>query len=281
MIETLDRRAMLAHLGISAWSARKYDRKVSDEVTTAKQANAQAARVNKHLFGGPAKAHQDVMSLAGKARETHYRLTLPWGDSGWRLLPVRTYLEYRAEMEKLKNEFEEAVGRFAVAYPDLRKEAQYKMGDLFKETDYPVTVDGKFAMSSSFMPVPVAGDFRVDLAADVVHQVQEETREGMKDLYKAAMEDVWSRLRDVVEKATAKLAEPDAIFRDSLIENIKATAELAHKLNLDDDPNLKWAADRAKYLADTNPDILRAHKGFRKDTVQQMEELVSRMKGVW
>ena len=27
MIETLDRRAMLAHLGISAWSARKYDRK--------------------------------------------------------------------------------------------------------------------------------------------------------------------------------------------------------------------------------------------------------------
>lgn len=281
MIETLDRKAMLAHLGISLWSARKYDRKVSDEVTSARQAHQQAARVNKHLFGGPAKAHQDVVAIAGKAREAHYRLTLPWGDTGWRLLPVRTYLEYRAEMEKLKAEFEVAVGVFTVAYPDLREQAKDKMGDLFDETDYPASVDAKFAISSSFMPVPVAGDFRVDLGQSVVEQVQEETRNSVEKLCKEAMQDVWSRLRDVVEKAAAKLAEPDAIFRNSLIENIKATAELAHKLNLDDDPNLKWAADRAKELADMDPEIFRVHKGFREETRQQMDKLVDKMKGTW
>lgn len=281
MIQTLDRKAMLAHLGISLWSARKYDRKASDEVTTAKQADSRAARVNKHLLGGPVKAHQAVISAAGKAREIHYRLTLPWGDTGWRLLPVTTYMQYESEMLRAMAEFDASVTEFVAEYPVLREQAKARMGDLFNETDYPATVADKFSIHSSFMPVPVSGDFRVELGETVVQQVQEQTRKDVERMCKGAMDDVWSRLREVVEKAADKLATPDAIFRDSLIGNIKATADLARKLNLDNDANLDWAAQQAEELTNLDPQILRDHQGIRNDVHQKLTALVEKMKGTW
>ena len=54
----IDTCAMLVEFNTSVWTARKLDRKVSDEVISTKNAASKnAARVNKHLLAEIGRAH--------------------------------------------------------------------------------------------------------------------------------------------------------------------------------------------------------------------------------
>src|SRR6185369_3013865 len=88
----LAEKAVLASLNISQWSGRKLDRKITDEVNESHGAVADAGRYNKLLV---AKVTLDpIQQIVGEARSYHIRMTLPWSDSGTRILPSALYLEY-------------------------------------------------------------------------------------------------------------------------------------------------------------------------------------------
>ena len=53
-----------------------------------------------------------------------------------------------------------------------------------------------------------------------------------------AMESCYARLRDVVSKFEERMVRPDAIFKDSLITNIKDECTIMDGLNISNDPEL-------------------------------------------
>ena len=98
----IQERSMLVDLTIKCWDATKHDKKVSAEVEQAHAAH-DAGRYSKRLID---KAHlADLSNLAGKARQFHYRLTLPWSDKGQRILPSDLFLDYRHGLAGIKAEF--------------------------------------------------------------------------------------------------------------------------------------------------------------------------------
>lgn len=276
---SLDRKALLVHVHVKTWSARKFDRKASDEVTRAKHADPQAARVNKHLLGGKQSDHAAVIAAAGKIREVHYRLTLPWRDTGWRLLPTKLWQEYTTDLQKAVAGFDTAVQSFSSNYHSLRGMAALKMGDLFNEADYPSEVRSRFGVQLSHMPVPTDGDFRLDLTEARMSQIRAETRQQVEEGVLAATRDLWGRLHEVVERMAGKLADPTGIFRDSLIDNVKAMVELTSQLNLTDNPAIEEARKEAEALL-APPDVLRKSPVVRADAAARARALADRMKGV-
>ena len=87
----LSNQAILVELNIRVPSFRKLDKKVSKEVTDRKGADEDAGRFNKHLFAGVEQLEK-VQKWVASARVEFYNKTLPWSDSGQRLVDIRNFI---------------------------------------------------------------------------------------------------------------------------------------------------------------------------------------------
>src|SRR5215471_17281477 len=106
----LSRKATLVAVQISQWTARKLDRRVTDEVNESHGAAKDAGRYNKLLI--EAKRLERINSLVAAARTLHYTLTKPWADEGLRILPNVLHEKFANEFRKLKREFDLAADEF-------------------------------------------------------------------------------------------------------------------------------------------------------------------------
>ena len=161
----IDTCAMLTEFNASVWTARKLDRTATDEVVTSKNAQAKdAARVNKHLLAGRTEL-EVIQQMVGRARQFVYDNTLPWSDSGLRLLPTANFQKFAAKLNDFSEEFETLVRSFVDIYPTLITAQAMALGDMFRRDDYPTQneIITKFAFRVNYMPVPAVGDFRVDV----------------------------------------------------------------------------------------------------------------------
>ena len=80
--------ATLVELGISKWTGRKLDKKASADVASANYAKSGVANVHKKLLGDCAEL-KAIDTLVGEARTAHYSMTMPWSDTGLRLLTTK------------------------------------------------------------------------------------------------------------------------------------------------------------------------------------------------
>ena len=273
--------AVLVQLSISQWTARKYDRKISKEVADSHGASADAGRYNQVLL--PANdALKNVHSKTQFIRGLFYENTLPWGLEGQQILPTGNYLNFINMFRKERAEWNSLVDTFITAYPALKAEAKrFLPNGMYDEADYPNPSDiyKRFKMDIAVFPVP-STDFRVQIGSDEMERVQLDVEARVKQAAQNAMFDVWQRLFDKVKHIAEKLADPKAIFRDSMIENARELCELLPKLNFADDPNLeKLRQEVEAKLAGNHPDALRNDPDLRRSTAEEANRIMDAMKG--
>lgn len=277
---SLSEKALLVQLNVSQWTARKYDRKRSQEVADAHGVASQVGRYNKALL--PATdVLNNIHAKTSAIRNFFYQNTLPWGIEGSQLLPAANYMSFTAEFRKHKQDWEYLVGCFVLDYPTLIVDAQKNLKELFDESDYPKPADigSKFSINLAVFPVPSA-DFRVAISDEEKAQLEEDVVRRVNEASASAMRETWDRLYTCVEKVHAKLADPSAIFRDSLIENTQEICTLLKRLNFNDDAELENMRSRvANSLASKNPDALRVDPDYRRDTASEARAIMEKMKG--
>jgi len=271
---SLTEKAMLARLTITQWSARKMDKRVTEEVRVNHDASADAGRYNKLLIAQ--EAIKTVQAVATAARETHYRLTLPWRDDGARILPAKAFFDYSKSMRDSEAEFNRAVAEFLAEYPVLVSDARHRLNGMFSENDYPSAdkLRARFSWTISIDPLPTGEDFRVTIGDDETARIRAEidarTRQALAD----GMRDAWQRLYDAVKHAADKLADADAIFRDSLIGNIRDLCGLLPVLNFADDARLEaMRANIETKLAGLDCDGLRRSPMYRHKAAQDAQAI--------
>lgn len=231
-------KAMIVTLSVSCWTARKQDKKVAEEVEQ-KHGAVDAGRYNKLLID---KQHLDPLtSMAGKIRQRHYDLTLPWLDNGGRLLPSKLFFKYRKEIDDLKVAYHQRVDEFIDLYDTkLVAAARNRLGTMYDPQDYPSssTLRRKFDVDIDIIAVPQASDFRVEVGDAERQRIQQEITERVERRQREAMAEAWERVRKVVSAIQARMEAPKTIIHDSLIENAQELAQLLPGLNIGDDPLL-------------------------------------------
>jgi hypothetical protein len=271
---SLQTTSLIVIFSVSQWTARKHDKKVTDEVNTTHDADKDAGRYNKLLI---AKKHiETIQRIAGKARVFHYENTLPWGDNSERLLPSKNYFQYITEMGKFKSEFEDSVGKFLVNYEGATNEARLRLGTMFNQSDYPsrVEVESKFGYKTTFLPVP-DNDFRVTLSEAEVEKLRQSLNTEVTNRLTAAVSDTWTRIKDQLTKMKEKLKDNEAIFRDSLFGNLEELIELLPRLNVTNDINIaKICVEMKSLLAD--PELIRTNDSLRSQKAQDVEKVLSK-----
>jgi hypothetical protein len=282
----IDTCALLVELNVSQWTARKLDRSTTDELVSNKHAQAKgAARVNKNLFAGRSEL-EVVGQHVTETRSFVYDNTLPWSDSGIRLLPSAKFMEFNAKLQQAEDKFYGLVTEFVTVYPSLITAQAMALGDMFNRNDYPNPndIEHRFNFNVNYMPVPASGDFRVDIG----NEAQEELRKKLSSLaderVEYAMKDIKGRLLEHLKRMSDRLsidyvsgeAKPRK-FHDSLLDGAHDLCDLASSLNIINDPQLDDARKALKKaIGGIDVKDLRKDVGARTDVKTQVDDILSK-----
>ncbi len=276
MTNPLQTKAMLAQLSISQWTASKQDKKATNEVETNHGAH-DAGRFNKRLVAK--ELLEPIAKIATKARDTHYHYTLAWSDSGPRILPSGLFPEYSAAFRNLKSQFEFAVDKMLLEYPLEVQAARNRLGTLYEPGDYPDPSDmkGRFALKLEYSPVPDGDDFRVSVAESAQEELRDNVREMVRVRQSSAVAATYSRIKDVVSKIEERLSVPDAIFKDSLINNAIELCQVLDGLNITDDPAITDVCQDIRTYLLMPPSVLRNSPTTRATTADHAGRILGKL----
>lgn len=243
--------ALLCEFSASVWTARKLDKKKSDEVVTGAGAKSRsAARVNKNLLAGRPEL-EEIAALVTAARTFVYENTLPWSNSGQRLIMTSRMVPFDKRVRDYVDEFDEKVGAFVDIYPSLITAQAMALGDMFDRNEYPTadTIRSKFQMSCEYLPVPSAGDIRVDIG----NQAQDELRERLEHMTKtridAAVGEMQTKLTEHLQRMADRLQtdknkdgeEVPRRFTETLVSGAFELCDMIRDYNITGDANLMHA----------------------------------------
>lgn len=285
----IENSAMLVDLNISAWTGRKMDKKVSDEIDVAKGTRARGGNYHKALLAGSGKL-EEVQQVINAIRVWHYAQTLPWSDGGSRLLPMKNFFDYKKRLGEFEAQFRAVVGDLVAEYPSLVSAAAFQLGALFDRAEYPdaTTIESKFNFSFVFMPVPATGDFRVDVEHEALDELKGQYETFYNTKLNSAVKEVWTRLHGCLTHMSTKLADLEVpkvkkngdevytqVFRDSLVDNALELCEMLTKLNVLDDPKLEQARKELEAaITNVTPKDIRESKGTRDDVKAKVDAIL-------
>jgi hypothetical protein len=122
--------------------------------------------------------------------------------------------------------------------------------------------------------MPSVEDFRTE----ILDSEKDQFLGKMRDVEAEAVKECWNRLHSVVSKAAARLADPNANFRESLLENITEVCALLPKLNITEDAALESSRMAVEALvASVSADQLKASATDREATAAALKAIESKM----
>lgn len=271
------------------------DREASDLVAAHYNANASRAKASKYLIDRKAKPVKQVVAMAQRVRATAYKLTFPW-EGSLRLLPAKAFDRFNNDIRSDILALEEAQHDYEAEYPALVRQSrrsQEGLGLMFDVNDYPPVeqIHGMWRQSVTYWPMPETGHFVADICQDAVNNARRTMEESTKLLTNHAVNDLVQRVESTVASYVTKLSaynppfgpehngprisEPQGIFRDSLIDNVKTMGQLVRDLNFLNDPGLDLLATQLERLANYSADALRENHHLREGMANKGRDLIA------
>jgi hypothetical protein len=268
---------MLVELNISVWTGRKFDKQVSAEIDVQKQTTTRAGNYHKNLTAD--EPHfQAIGKYAGNVRTYHYFSTMPWSDSGLRLLTTGMYFDYQKKISEMEQEFYRLVSVAVDDWDNMIVRARVKLGDLFNVEDYPSKdeITNKYRFSVKYSPVPSVGDWRVDVGNEAMAYLNECHAKAQQENIEGAYKEVWDRTYEALTNMSNKLSgDKKQIFRDTLVSNVSDMVGLLEKFNITGDETMRKAKTKLEdIMFGITPDALREDDDLRLDTKSKVDALL-------
>jgi hypothetical protein len=170
--------------------------------------------------------------------------------------------------------------------------AAFQLGALFDREEYPEpdTIERKFQFSVNFLPVPTAGDFRVDIGEEAKQELIASCNNAYNDRLDLAMKDAWGRLHEQLLRMSDRLSDLDTprelkngekvftkVFRDSLVENAVELVDLLKHFNLTNDPSMERArVELSDAIMYHDADDLRNHPESRAVVKSKVDAILNK-----
>lgn len=276
--------SMLVELNISCWTARKLDKKVSEEVDQAKNTRVKAGNYHKHLLAG--NPHLDAVNkYAAKVRLWNTQQTIPWSDNGGRIVTMENLFNggYKRQLDDHKVEFERLADNFIQVYPTLISAAAFQLGDLFDRDEYPEpeAIRNKFRFNYTLIPLPTSGDFRIDIGEQAKNELMQQYEQHFNDRLNSAMRDVWGRLHECLSHMSERLESDEngkrKVFHGTLITNARELVGLLRRLNVTNDPTLEQARrDLEAALTNADTETIKDSDYVRETVKSKVDAIISK-----
>jgi len=286
--------AVLVSVDISVWSATKQDRGISDEVTTAKNADKSAGRYVKNLLANHPK-HKAVVNYRQTVYNWLQRRTYRWNQSQ-NLLPSVDVPKFKQEYHEHQIAFHALVDSLTSDYDSIVSDMAFKQGTMFNRNDYPTKeqVASKFSLNLYVSEVPM-NDFRCGIAQDIAddlfntykkqaHGIIESIAQEQSERMVAVMESishccgvdevgVVSGLNGVVVETRTKRRK----IYDTTIQKALEMCESFKRFNLKNDSDLEQArASLEKVLRGVKAEDIRDSDAVRHHVKEGIDDILSK-----
>lgn len=283
-LSSIASRAMLVRLRINRWGAKKNDSAGAEQIAKSRNADPKLVKATKLLLAS--EALDKHRKCARHARRVHKFYTMPW-DEGVGLLPANLFFKYNEDVGKLIREADGYAQEFVDEYTQQWNNGlsvyRKDLGSGFNAGDYPEPnrIKSKFGITIKTYPIENPDDFRVNLSEDVVSKVKKQIEDNYKSSIGEAMTQPILRLQEVIQHVKDKLADNDAIFRDSLIGNVEKLVEIMPDLNVTGDPKITAIIEKADKEICSVQDVkaLRTDPAYRKQVAKSADAILKSMKG--
>jgi len=278
---TISKKAMIVKLHISSWKGQIKDLSATRKTQTIQNAASGTGIYNKFLVS---KNHlRAIQTAENDARRFHIKNTVPWNDGGDRLLPSKNWLKYSKGMRSHKNKFEVAVGKFCSQYPLMITEAKKLLGNMYNKSEYPDPnyIKNRYAFFTDMTPVPVSGDFRVEMEAADKEKIKKELDKKNIRSHEQAMTDLWERLYNAVKIMADGMSGTKGKVYDAYVKNIEDITDILPDLNINEDQKLNEMAKEVRHtLAAHTPGQLRKDKNLKQDTAEKAKIIANKLDGM-
>ena len=286
-MENLEQKALLVTYSASSWSGKAPSKQAEKDIQD-RRGNAD----------GTTKTHVNLVdegeikknSKASGAVYSWYREnTLPWENrrGGARLLPGANYERFSSGLPARVENANARADEFAEIYPRLKVEWEPMLKGLVETIDpkfYPPAelMRGLFSLSVTYLPLPISpGSLTLKfLGRAELDALKAQIGPQWKAQEQAATAEIYKRLAEAVGHMADTLADPQAIFRDSLVLNLKELCSLIPDLNFTENRELAELneATREK-LAGIDPETLRTDLKIRGQIAGEAGALLAQITG--
>ena len=251
------------------------DEELTTEIHDRERMDQKAGRYVKQLY--PPEYLKPIQNVAREARRFHNERTVV--SSFGSLLPTVRFEEYRERMESFIHRFNLTALEFKDLYPQIMDEARRIHNGHFKPELYPAhpNVLEMFGFTLFTAPLPRARDVMVDyLAEDRMLEIRASLEADVARAGVAAGEQIMSRVLACVHKITDRLSEPEAVFRDTLIDNLREVLEIAPALNIASSATVANLIAECRVKLLQSPETLRQSPDMRALTAEHAKNIALR-----
>ena len=279
--------AVVVHVEVNVWTATRQDKQISNEVTTAKRASADAGKFTQNLLAN-SPDHKALLNYRQTVYNWLQRCTFDWSGAA-RLLPTIRIEQFMTELEQHRTKFNELLDNFIVKYPSIVSDAAFKQGDMFDRSAYPEPhiVRGKFRIQEFISAVP-ENDFRNSISGVLAEDLAQHYQRQTESIVNEVMSDAAERLITIAERISSACAEPESsddgkVRRKKIYENtINSAREICDVLkefNLTDNDELEGArAQLETALRDVTLEDLRESSYIRSKVKDSVDDMLSKFK---
>ena len=280
--------AMLVDLSISQWKGLRRDKEASKNLADSVGAKRGHMTANKKLLGDSLEL-KAIDSFVGAARTgVHQDMTMPWSNSGLRLLPTAKFFDYQKAITAQQAKFYELLEEFLQSYEWARTEAKAALGSVFNDREYPTrsVLATKFRFVVNYLPVPEVGDWRVDMGNTARNELAEHYSKYYEEQNRTAVATLYEQTLKPLLHMSKKLADPvagDAVnksgiqtFRDTLVENVVDMIDRLEVYNVMGDLTIRETRFKLQQMLDgITPDALREDAHLRRETKRKVDEVIA------
>jgi hypothetical protein len=279
--------AVLVSVDISVWSATKQDRGISDEVTTAKNADKSAGRYVKNLLANHPK-HKAVVNYRQTIYNWLQRRTYKWNQSQ-QLLPSVDVPKFKQEYHEHELAFHSLVDCLIADYDGIVSDMAFKQGTMFNRTDYPTAeqVHAKFSLNLYVSEVPM-NDFRCGIAQDIADDLFTTYTKQSHGIIDSIAQEQSERLVEVMEsishccgvdesEVNGELRTKRRKIYEGTIQKARDYIESFKRFNLKNDSGLEQARlSLEKVLDGVKAEDIRDSDAVRHHVKEGIDDILSK-----
>lgn len=238
----------------------------------------------KKLIDTSDPAFKAVTSIRSRAVSFWRSLSLPFPESGVRLIRQDQVDQFAAQMRLFQEELEEAVTNLDRHYHQLKSAARQRLGSLYNEGDYPDTLVGLFHLEFDFPSVEVPS-YLQHLNPRLYQQECQRVQQRFDEAVRLAETAFCAELANLVNHLTERLSGSDdgkpKVFRDSAVGNLNEFFDRFRKLSVRSNEQLdQLVADVQRIIRGVQPQDLRDCAGLRQQVATQMSRVQSVLDGL-
>jgi len=225
-----------------------------------------------------------VNAVRQRVRSYWTSISLPFPESGIRLLRQDALTAFQDQMNLFVVELNEAVSQLDEQYLSLKSVAEERLGSLFNDDDYPITLTGLFEVTWDF-PSVEPPDYLRQLNPELYEQECLRVQSRFEEAVRLAEDAFLGELSQLVSHLTDRLSgQADGrpkVFRDSAIGNLHEFFERFRSLNVRSNEQLDVLVAQCQGIVQgIQPQELRKRGELRQQVASELSGVQAALDGL-